>query len=168
MHGSIYLSIYLWRLWMPVLLWFNCKWYSCRMKVWTCSFLPCGCKIITRLLRDNRNFLSLGFFLSSIEKSFRFCQSQPVAIDNLVLKARHDCRRWKMEWEGITGSDVCWGDRTNVNPLWAHCSAREFRRENEMNSTTQLLRVFSAQTALLLCLMFVFLEMLHDVKWCRF
>lgn len=140
-----------------------------------CSFLPFGCKIITLLLRDNRNFLSLVFFfLGSIEKSFRFCQSQPVAIDNLVLKAHHDCRRWKMEWDGIRGSDVCWGGRTTVNPFGAHCSAREVRRENEMNSITQSLRVFSTLLSsplftTLLWLMFVFLkEMLHDVtSWCR-
>lgn len=31
--------------------------------------------------RDNQNFLSLGA-LCSIEKSFKFCQSPPVAIDN--------------------------------------------------------------------------------------
>lgn len=31
--------------------------------------------------RDNHNFLSLGV-LCSIEKSFKFCQSLPVAIDN--------------------------------------------------------------------------------------
>lgn len=31
--------------------------------------------------RDNQNFLSLGV-LCSIEKSFKFCQSLPVAIDN--------------------------------------------------------------------------------------
>lgn len=31
--------------------------------------------------RDNQNFLSLGV-LCSIEKSFKFCQSLPVAIDS--------------------------------------------------------------------------------------
>lgn len=35
---------------------------ACWKTLWTCSFLPRGCKIITLLLRDNRNFLSLSFF----------------------------------------------------------------------------------------------------------
>lgn len=44
---------------------------------------PLGWKIITLLLkpRDNQNFLPLGV-LCSIEKSFKFCQSLPVAIDD--------------------------------------------------------------------------------------
>lgn len=45
-------------------------------------------------LSGNQNFLSLGV-LGSIEKSFRFCQSLPVAIDNssrvVVTAHRNRC-----------------------------------------------------------------------------
>lgn len=86
--------------------------------------------------RDNQNFLSLGV-LCSIEKSFKFCQSLPVAIDSSteLSQLTNNCSHWTTQWCLPFG---CWGLAGEKTPTISKCECLirlVFKRANEKEQT---------------------------------